>query len=43
MAHLQKFTRGSVKAILEHDTRTAQHDYKNHMRTTALFTIAELP
>ena len=29
MAHLQKFTRGSVKAILEHDTRTAQHDYKN--------------
>lgn len=29
MAHIQKFTRGSVKAILEHDTRTAQHDYKN--------------
>lgn len=29
MAHIQKFTRGSVRAILEHDTRTAQHDYKN--------------
>ena len=29
MAHLQKFTRGSVKAILEHDTRTANHAYKN--------------
>ena len=29
MAHLQKFTRGSVRAILEHDTRTANHAYKN--------------
>lgn len=29
MAHLEKFTLGSCRAILEHDTRTANHAYKN--------------
>ena len=29
MAHLTKYSMGSVRAILEHDTRTANHSYKN--------------
>jgi Trp operon repressor len=29
MAHVAKYSRGSCRAILEHDTRTAEHEYKN--------------
>lgn len=29
MAHVAKYSRGSCRAILEHDTRTAKHEYKN--------------